>query len=107
MTAVLSKAQAESLFQGGELSPHDDALTAQIKTERRQRAAIKRYVPTQRSETCCMGSGRRAHWPWRDSNAAPGPVRHTIKDGFVTPDTDNGTIFSTILDIQHRYNRRD
>ena len=85
MTAVLSRAMAEKLFatcgEGSALSPHEEAETAAIKTERRARAQIKRHVPTQRSETCCMGSGRRAHWPYREANATPGPVVHIVEKG--------------------------
>ena len=79
MTVVLSRSDAERLFSRGELSPHEAAATAQIKAERRQRAAIKRHVPTQLSETACMSSGRKAHWPWRDCHAEPGPVNHVYK----------------------------
>ncbi len=82
MTAVLSKSQATRLFNAGLRSgtefPSDSVEGQRIKWERRLRAKIKRYVPTQRSETCCMGSGRKAHWPWRDKHAEPGPVNHVL-----------------------------
>jgi len=76
---VLSRAIAEKLFESGDLTPHESAESARIKAERRQRAAIKRHVPTQLSETACMSSGRKAHWPWRDCHAEPGPVNHVYK----------------------------
>jgi len=79
---VLSKQQAERLFQAGDLSPHEAAATAQIKAERRQRATIKRYVPTQRSETACMSSGRKSHglFKWTEHDS-PGEVRHVLAEG--------------------------
>ena len=97
MTAVLSKSQATRLFDAGLRSgtefPGDSVEGQRIKWERRLRAKIKRHVPTQRSETCCMGSGRRAHWPYREANAAPGPVVHIVEKGHV-----KGGNFGKVLD---------
>jgi len=102
---VLSKDQAERLFSGGELSPHEDAETRKIKTERRQRAAIKRHVPTQLSETACMGNGRKAHelFKWAEHDA-PGEVNHVVRDGCVTVTGGCVSNYLEVCRIERQYN---
>ena len=103
MTAVLSRALAEKLFATGELSPVDDAETYRIKYERRMRARIRRYVPTQLSETACMSSGRKSHFPYRDAHAIPGPCATLVTCGHVV--IGGRTIETAILvsDVARRF----